>query len=141
MVYFPPDSTNRTVASAYVEYLDAAPSCTAADIAVTSLTVKVQKHRSADHYVVTGNVQNVGHHTQQANVQQHVELVRAGKVLVPQTLPPLDADVVYPVSFALDRPVAERGTPLVLTLRYVQEGKAKPLEDCSHANDSLTKTF
>jgi hypothetical protein len=135
MVFLPP------APSAFVAYLDAAPSCPAADIAVTSLSVKVMKHKTGDHYVVSGNVQNVGHHTQQANIQQRVELLRDGKVLVPQALPPLDADVVYPVSFSLDRPVSERGTPLVLTLRYVPSGKAARSEDCSNANDALTKTF
>ncbi len=105
MVYLPP------VPSAYVAYLDATPGCPAADIAVTSLGVKVTKHSTSDHYVITGNVQNVGHHAQQPSVQQRVELLRDGKVLVPQTLPPLDADVVYPVSFSLDRPATERGTP------------------------------
>jgi hypothetical protein len=135
MVFLPP------APSAYVAYRDAAPSCPAADIAVTSLGVKVTKHSVSDHIVVTGNVQNVGHRTQQPNVQQHVELLRDGKVLVPQTLPPLDADVVYPVSFSLDRPVAQRGTPLVLTLRYVADGKSSRAQDCSNANDALTKTF
>jgi len=135
MVFFPP------APSAFVAYVDAAPSCPAADIAVTSLTVKVLKHKTSDHYVVTGNVQNVGHHTQAANFQQRVELLRDGKVLLPQPLPPLDADVVYPVSFALDRPASERGTPLVLTLRYVPSAKTARAEDCSNANDALTKTF
>jgi hypothetical protein len=135
MVFLPP------APSAFVAYLDAAPSCPAADIAVTSLSVKVTKHSASDHYVVTGNVQNVGHHTQSPSVQQRVELLRDGNVLVPQTLPPLDADVVFPVSFSLDRPATERGKPLVLTLRYVPVGKPSPAQDCSHANDSLTKTF
>jgi len=124
-------------------YVEPAPSCRAADIAVTSLTVKVLKHRGKpDHYVVSGNVQNVGHHTQQAGIDQRVELLRDGKLLAPQSLPALDADVVYPVSFSLDRPIAERGQPLQLTLRYVLAQKASsPAENCSGANDSLTKTF
>jgi hypothetical protein len=135
MLFLPP------VPSAYVAYIEPAPSCPAADIAITSLSVKVTKRGPSDHYVVTGNVQNVGHYTQHPNVQQRVELLRDNKLLVPQTLPPLDADVVYPVSFSLDRPASERGTPLVLTLRYVSVGKASPAQDCSHDNDSLTKTF
>jgi hypothetical protein len=141
MVSFPPAFASETVPIAYVAYADATPACRAADIAVTSLSVKVSKHKTVDHYVVTGNVQNVGHHTQAATVQQHVELLRDGIVVVPQVLPPLDKDIVYPVSFSLDRPAIDRGTPLVLTLRYVAASKTPVSENCSGANDSLTKTF
>ena len=140
MVIFPPDFANRSVPIAIVAYADA-QACRAADIAVTSLSVKVVKHKTGDHYIITGNVQNVGHHTQEPGVQQQVELLRDGIVVLPQVLPPLDKDVVYPVSFALDRPVIERGTPLVLTLRYVAASKTPANENCSGANDSLTKTF
>jgi hypothetical protein len=126
---------------ALVAYDGSAQKCRSADIAVTSLTVKLTKHKTGDHYVITSNLQNVGGHTQQPNIVQRVELLRGGIVLVPQTLPPLDAGVTYPVSFALDRPVAERGNPLVLTVRYVAGAATSAVNNCSGANDSLTKTF
>ncbi|MGB8267672.1 MAG: hypothetical protein WCE44_15210 [Candidatus Velthaea sp.] len=138
----PPALAEPVTLPAVIAYVDSAPGCRAADIAVTDLSAKVIKqHGKSDHYLITGNVKNVGHHTQAVGTTQRVELVRDGKVLAPEPIPALDADVSYIVSFSLDRPVSERGKPLVLTLRYVLDDKSAPKNDCSNANDSLTKTF
>lgn len=115
--------------------------CPAADLAIVDIRVKLVKRRSAaDHYVVTGTVQNRGARQQPVGIAQRVELVRAGAALASETVPALGAGVAYDVAFVLDRPRAERRAPLTVTLRYAAGG-VRERNGCAAHGDTLTKTF
>lgn len=119
-----------------------APTCAAADPAVTSLTSQLFKKRGGvDHYVITTTVTNVGAQSQTPDITQRVELLRNGAVLAPQTVPALGAGVAYKLAFAVDRPVSERDHPLTVTIRYVLASGDPAHNACDRANDEVTKTF
>ncbi len=119
-----------------------APACTGADPAVTSLTVQLfKKTGGIDHYVISTTVTNHGPQSQTPDITQRVELVRAGVVLAPQSVPALGAGVDYKLAFAVDRPASERAQPLTVTLRYVLASGDAARNACNRSNDEITKTF
>ena len=90
----------------------ASPACAGADPAITSISSELIKRRSApDHYVITTTLTNVAAQNQTPDITQHVELVRDGSALAPQTVPALGAGVAYTLAFAVYRPSAERSKP------------------------------
>ena len=119
-----------------------AAACTAADPAVTNLTSQMFKKRGGvDHYVITTTVTNIGPQSQTPDITQHVELLRDGIVLAPQTLPALGAGVAYKLAFAVDRPASQRAQPLTVTVRYVLTSGDAVDNACNRSNDEITKTF
>ncbi len=120
----------------------ASPACAGADPAITSISSELIKRRSApDHYVITTTLTNVAAQNQTPDITQHVELVRDGSALAPQTVPALGAGVAYTLAFAVYRPSAERSKPLTVTVRYVLDSGDAVRNACNRANDELTKTF
>lgn len=127
-------------------YTATAPICRGADISVTDLQIKVVNgsHRSADsdRLLITGVFTNIGMLPQQPHVAQHAELVRDGNVVARQPLPALAAGVARPLYFRIKRETSQRTDPLEVLVRYVLDDKHHALRNnCSLANDSLTKTF
>jgi hypothetical protein len=118
-----------------------APSCAASDPAVTDIRVKLVKNKAADHYVITGVVTNLGAQEQVPGIAQHAELVRDGKALLQQDVPALGAGVAYTLGFAIDRSAALRKTPLPVTVRFALAKGNAARNNCSTANDILTKSF
>ncbi|GAC1408205.1 MAG: hypothetical protein NVS3B7_20490 [Candidatus Elarobacter sp.] len=119
-----------------------APACAAADPAVTDIRVKLIKKRKApDHYIITATVTNVGEKPQELGVKQRVELVENGSAVAPQPLPALGAGVDYDVAFAIFRAAEKRKEALPVTVRYVFEKGDATRNNCSTANDALTKSF
>jgi len=118
-----------------------APSCAAADPAVTGITVTRMKKRTPDHYVVTATVTNVGGLPQIVGVTQHAELVQDGKVVAEQDVPALGAGVAYVLAFGIDRAVDLRKNPLPVTVRFVLVKGDRARNDCNPRNDVLSKTF
>jgi hypothetical protein len=118
-----------------------APSCGAADPAVTDIHVKLMKKRTPDHYVVTVTVTNVGSMAQVVGLTQYAELVRDGKVVAEQDVPALGAGVPYVVAFGIDRAVVERKNPLPVTVRFVLAKGDRARNDCNLGNDVLSQTF
>ena len=125
----------------------APPACPGSDISVTDLQLKVIKGsaRTAtdDRLLITGTFTNVGSESQQPHVAQHAELLRDGNVVAQQqALPPLAAGVAYPLQFRIFRATSQRTDPVMVLVRYVLDDKHRVnRNNCSSANDSLTKTF
>lgn len=124
----------------------APPVCHGADISVTDLQIKVikgsAKTATADRLLITGVFTNVGALPQQPRVNQHAELLRDGNVVAQQPLPPLASGVSYPLQFRIFRDTSQRTDPIEVLVRYVLDDTGRVRRNnCSQANDSLTKTF
>src|SRR4051812_29700029 len=83
------------------------PACPGPDISVTDLQIKVIKGSknaaTDDRLLITGVFTNIGAQPQQANIAQHAELLRDGRVVAQQNLPGLGAGVAYPLQFRIFR--------------------------------------
>jgi hypothetical protein len=119
--------------------------CPFADIAVAAIRLKLVKARgvvTSDRLIVTADLVNVGAQGQAPGIRQHAELIRNGAVIAKQPLPALAAGVRYPLAFGIFRDTSQRTDPLEVMVRYVLDGARSPeRQNCSAANDRLTKTF
>jgi len=117
--------------------------CSGPDIAITRVRYAVARGNAplADRIVFSVDVVNVGTQSQTAGAEQHVELLRDGRVLASEHVRPLRLGERYPVALRMFRPHAQRKDPLEIVVRYVPDDRRARGENCSTANDSLQKIF
>lgn len=117
--------------------------CSGPDIAITQVRYAIVRGTATmpDRIVLTADVVNVGSEPQRPGVQQHVELLRDGRILAAEHVRNLRVGERYPVALRMFRPHAQRKEPLEVIVRYVPDDRRARGENCSVANDSVQKIF
>jgi hypothetical protein len=121
----------------------AVPSTCPSDLLVANPRLKVVRasDKAYDNYVVTVDVRNRGVAPQPDGTQQHLALVRDGRVIGTQPLPAIGADESYAAAFRVQLPHQAKRGPFSVEFRYVLDSKNASRANCTSVNDRLTATL
>lgn len=121
----------------------AAPGCTGADPAITSVAVKaMSSDGSINNYNLSGTVVNVGGLAQAPDVLQFVDIYKGGVKLDSRGIPPLKPGESYTFAYASSRS-SEAGTGSTV-LRFALDGGAQATAgsiECDRANGEYMLRF
>lgn len=114
-----------------------------ADLLVANPRLKIVRasDKTRDNFIVTIEVKNRGVAAQPMGTQQHLELVRGGRVIGTQAIPGLGPDEDYLAAFRVQFPHEGKRAPFAVEFRYVLDSKNSSRANCTSVNDRLTATL
>jgi hypothetical protein len=111
-------------------------------VANPSVTVVKAQQHGLYNYVVTVDVKNQGTAAQRKDIAQHLDVLVNNKASGTQPIPGLGANENYAAAFRFQLPRPKHSNvPLVVTFHYVMDSKSLPGENCTTADDTVTKTL
>jgi hypothetical protein len=121
----------------------ASPSPCPSDLLVANPRLNIVRagDKTKDNYVVTVDVKNRGVAAQPEQTQQHLSLIRDGREIGTQQIPPLGPNETYPAAFRVQLPHQPKREPFAVEFRYVLDSKNGRAANCTSANDRLNATL